>query len=388
MKDIRIGIVGAGIGGLSAALALQRIGLQPVVFEQADVLAEVGAGISITPNAAKGLQYLGLGAALDEIADRPPQQLLCHYRSGAVLLAIDRGNTTAQYGAEYYQLHRGDLHGLLLNGVRAHDPDAVRTSHRLTAVRCDGGIVTAEFAAAPPVAFDCLIGADGLKSQVRDQIFGPQPPHFAGFVAWRGLVDAAALTDLTLSAGSAVFTGDHRLFVRYPVRRGQWLNYVAFTQTRQAQAESWSATASVDELLPFFENFTAEVRTIIARTAQRRCGRWGLFARPPLKQWTSDHVALLGDAAHPMLPWFGQGAGAAIEDAVVLARAVAASTNLADGLRRYEQARQPRVNLLYSESQLGGQRLFVAEPQPMTADNVRNEDSLGIFRYDPSTAPI
>ena len=103
---------------------------------------------------------------------------------------------------------------------------------------------------------------------------------------------------------------------------------------------------------------------------------------------TTDHVALLGDAAHPMLPWFGQGAGAAIEDAVVLARAVAASTNLSEGLRRYEQARQPRVNLLYSESQLGGQRLFVAEPQPMTADNVRNEDSLGIFRYDPSTATI
>ncbi len=388
MKKIRVGIVGAGIGGLSAALALQRIGLQPIVFEQADVLAEVGAGISITPNAAKGLQYLGLGAALDEIADRPPQQLLRHYHSGAVLLAIDRSNTTAQYGAEYYQMHRGDLHGLLLKSVRANNADAIRTSHRLTAVRCNGSVVTVGFAAAPPVTLDCLIGADGLKSIVRDQIFGPQAPGFTGFVAWRGLVDGAELTDLALTAGSAVFTGDHRLFVRYPVRHGQWLNYVAFTQSSQAQAESWSATASVDELLPLFEKFATEVQTIIALTAQRRCGRWGLYARPPLRQWTTDNIALLGDAAHPMLPWFGQGAGAAIEDAVVLARAMAASADLGAGLRRYELARQPRVNLLYSESQLGGQRLFVAEPQPMTADNIRNEDSLGIFRYDPSTAPI
>ncbi len=388
MQGIRIGIVGAGIGGLSAALALQRIGLQPVVFEQADVLAELGAGISITPNAAKGLQYLGLGAALDEIADRPPQQLLRHYRSGAVLLAIDRGNTTAQYGAEYYQLHRGDLHTLLRDAVRARDPEAIRTTHRLTVVNCHSRALTAEFAAAPPITLDLLIGADGLRSIVRDQVFGPQPPSFAGFVAWRGLVRAPALTDVGFAPGSAVFTGGQRLFVRYPVRQGQWMNYVAFTPTGQAQAESWSSTASIDELLPQFEDFADEVPAIIARTEDRRCGRWGLYARPPLLHWTTDCVALLGDAAHPMLPWFGQGAGAAIEDAVVLARAIAASVDVAQGLSRYEKARQPRVNLLYSESQLGGQRLFVDEPTQLTPDTVRNEDSLGIFRYDPSTAEI
>jgi salicylate hydroxylase len=388
MQGIRIGIVGAGIGGLTAALALQRIGLQPMVFEQADVLAEVGAGISITPNAAKGLQSLGLGPGLHAIADRPPEQQTRHYRSGAVLLAFDRRHSTAQYGAEYYQLHRGDLHTLLLNAVLARDPDAVRTAHRLTVVSRDGRAVTAGFAAAPPITLDLLVGADGLRSLVRDQVFGPQPPSFAGLVAWRGLVPATALTHWGLAPGSAVFVGGQRLFVRYPVRQGQWMNYVAFTHTGQAQAESWSATASIDELLPQFEDFAAEVPAIIARTEGHRCGRWGLYARPPLLHWTTDCVALLGDAAHPMLPWFGQGAGAAIEDAVVLARAIAASADVAQGLSRYEKARQPRVNRLYSESQLGGQRLFVDEPTQLTPDTVRNEDSLGIFRYDPSTAEI
>jgi len=384
-------IVGAGIGGLASALALHRAGLRPRVYEQAAVLGEVGAGLSVTPNAVKALDWLGVGAELRAVADEPPLQLTCHFASGELLVGFDRSNTVAQYGAPYLQLHRADLHQILLKRLRALDPDAVCTDRRLLSQQQAGSSserMRLHFidgnGGFHEVSADAVVGADGLKSVVRESAFAMAPPEFGGFVAWRGLVPRAALEGRELSPGSKVFAGPGRLFVRYPVRRGELINYVAFARVDVWQREGWSQTGQVEETLQRFDGFHDEVRAILAATPGGRCHKWGLFAREPLPRWAQGPLVLLGDAAHPMMPWFGQGAASALEDAVVLGRCVAgAGGDMAAAFRRLEATRRARVTLLHRESGLGGERLAGLHPEHLRDAPVRNEDSLGIFAHDP-----
>lgn len=384
-------IVGAGIGGLATALALHRAGLRPRVYEQAAMLGEVGAGLSVTPNAVKALDWLGVGTALRAIADEPPQQLTCHFASGELLVGFDRSNTVLQYGAPYLQLHRADLHQILLERLRALDPDAVCTDRRFlsqTGAGSPGEGIRADFidgnGVVHAVSADALIGTDGLKSVVRESAFAVTPPEFGGFVAWRGLVPRAALEGRELSPGSKVFAGPGRLFVRYPVRHGALVNYVAFARAETWQREGWSQTGAIEETQRLFAGFHDEVQSILAATPGGRCHKWGLFGREPLPRWAKGTLVLLGDAAHPMMPWFGQGAASALEDAVVLGRCVASCNGeLAAAFRRFEATRHARVTRLHRESGLGGERLAGLHPEQLRDAPVRNEDSLGIFAHDP-----
>ncbi len=400
--DLRIVIVGAGIGGLAAALALQRAGFRPQVLEQSPTLGDVGAGISISPNAAKGLAFLGLDRQLAAAACVPPMQVTRHFRTGKPLLTIDRSDTVARYGAQYYQMHRGDLHAMLLASVRAHDPASVRVGAGLRGARLEGtrrdgtrfepdtaeAGVSLELTDGSREHADLLIGADGLRSSVRAALFEESPPEFSGYVAWRGLIPAATLAHLQLGAGSSVSAGPGRLFVRYPVRAGSVLNFVAFARTGRWEAESWSQPGGVDEVLDALHDFHPEVHEIVRATPAGRCHKWGLFAREPLARWAAGAAVLLGDAAHPMMPWFGQGAACAIEDAVVLARCCAASPRIEDALRRYQDARVARVTMVHRESLLGGERLAGSDPDSIAPGRVRNEDTLGLFSYDPATVAV
>ena len=391
-RDLRIAVAGAGIGGLATALALQRAGFRPRVYEQSGALGDVGAGISISPNAAKGLAFLGLGRELVAAACVPPIQVTRHFRTGKPLLTIDRSDSRERYGEQYYQMHRGDLHAMLLGAVGAHDEDAVRVAAGVRAAvpggesAADG--VTIELADGTRERVDLLVGADGLRSGVRAALFEDHPPAFSGYVAWRGLIPAAAVAHLALGAGSSVSAGPGRLFVRYPVRGHQWLNYVAFARTGRWEAESWSQPASIDEVREALHDFHDEVHEILRATPDGTCHKWGLFAREPLAQWVRGATVLLGDAAHPMMPWFGQGAACAIEDAVVIGRCSADSADLATALQRYEAARVERVTMVHRESLLGGERLAGTDPDSIAPGKVRNEDTLGLFRYDPSTAVV
>ncbi|MEO0574820.1 MAG: FAD-dependent monooxygenase [Pseudomonadota bacterium] len=383
-----IAIVGAGIGGVALALGLVRAGHRVRVYEQAPALGEVGAGISLSPNAVKGLRFLGLGDQLDAKADEPLLMRTRHFSTGEILVDIDRSSTREQLGAPYLQMHRADLHALMVDALIGLDADAVSLNKRFDRVTGDATGYELHFADSSVESADIVVGADGLKSTLREQVFGESAPDFSGYVAWRGLLDMSLLGDYQLSEGSAVFIAPGRMFVRYPVRKGAVQNFVAFTKADDWSAEGWSQTGETQLLRETFADFHEEVTTILDRYAQPQVHKWGLFARKPIPSWVSGRITMLGDAAHPMLPWFGQGAATSIEDGVVLGRALSEIDDIDEALQRYEDGRRERVTQVHLESQAGGERLTAQDPLALKKQPVRTEDTLGLTLYDPATVAL
>jgi len=367
----RIAVIGAGLGGLTAALALQRAGLRPVVHEQASQLSEVGAGISVTPNAVKGLVSLGLGPALDRLDAAIPRQRI-RSPDGTALFEFDRTQSSAQWGAPYLMMLRADLHALLADAVRAADPDAIRLGSAIGDWRT--------------LDADVVVAADGVRSSVRAGLAGDEP-RFTGHVAWRALVAGDRLpAGLDLAPGSIVWAGEGRSFVRYPVRGGRFVNLVGLSRGQAWRDEGWSSTVPVAEALAVFADFAPDVGTLLEAVPDGRLTSWGLFTRPPVERMVHGNVALLGDAAHPMLPFMGQGAAMAIEDGVVLGRCFAAAARPADALALYDAARTPRTRFIQEQSAAGADRLQTKHAP--NAEPPKGEDALGIFAYDPATVAL
>ncbi|MFK7954592.1 MAG: FAD-dependent monooxygenase [Lysobacterales bacterium] len=383
-----VAIIGGGIGGLSLALGLAKHGVKPTVYEQAAVHSEVGAGISLAPNAMKGLRFLGVEPAITELADEPMEQYTRHYASGEALVTIDRHNTASQYGASYLQMHRADLQTVLLDALAKVAPGCIKLNHRLEGIEEHADGVTLSFADGNSVETPLVVAADGLRSVTREAIFGELGAKYSGIVAWRGLIPTEALGGATLLPHSNVFVGPDRIFVRYPVRNGEIQNCVAFTREPEWQAEGWMEKGSLTELREHFEDFHSDVQTLLDAFVSDECYRWGLFEREPLPHWVQGRVAALGDAAHPMLPWFGLGAASAIEDAVVLARTLTEISPVGESLKRYENARYDRVTQIHRESMAGGERLLTAHKTLFKAEPVKTEDTLGMTQYDPGTVAL
>ncbi|MEM1090865.1 MAG: FAD-dependent monooxygenase [Pseudomonadota bacterium] len=383
-----IAIVGGGIGGLTLALGLARAGEKPVVYEQAIEHSEVGAGISLAPNAVKGLRFLGVEPAIVELADEPMEQYTRHYQTGQPLVTIDRHNTASQFGASYLQMHRADLQAILLDALKAHAPDCLRLGHRLADISQSSDGVTLSFEERAPVDAALVVASDGLRSVTRGQVFGELGANYSGIVAWRGLIPTERLAGCDLLPESNVFVGPDRIFVRYPVRKGQIQNCVAFTREPEWQAEGWMEKGDLGELKAAFADFHPDVTQVLDAFLPKECFRWGLFERQPLPRWVDGRVAVLGDAAHPMLPWFGLGAATAIEDAVILARALTEFASVDEALQRYQAARYERVTEIHRESLAGGERLMTAHKTLYKSEPVVTEDTLGMTLYDPGTVAL
>ena len=389
MDERPVILIGAGIGGLTCALALQRAGIPVRVYEQAPVLGEVGAGLTLSPNGSRGIGGLGLEESLANAADIPSYQAVHHYKTGRVLVRIERGDLPRQeYGSPYYQIHRADLHEMLSEAVLANDPECIRLGHEFESFTQDESEARAYFRNGASATGRLLVGCDGVKSPVRSALHDSESPEFTGYVAWRGLAPATAVPPEAVDPPSGIYIGPGHLFVRYLIRGAETVNYVAFVRRDDWQTESWSQRSEVSEVLGEFGEFHLLVRSIIGATPPELCYKWGLFSRRPLESWSVNRVSLLGDAAHPTLPFMGQGAVMAIEDGVVLARCLAASADVAEALRRYEAARVERTTLVMDESAEIIHRFFAADTDRFAQGNNRNEESLGLFRYDPWTVPI
>ena len=381
----RIAIIGGGIGGLTAGIALQKVGLEPVIYERAPEFGEVGAGISLSPNAVKGLNSIGLGDFLEATANEPLHQYLFHGLTGEILMDINREGCRDQYGGPYLQLHRADLMDGL---IKAFGQDKCEMGKALSGLSQDEQHVELRFEDGTTAEADIVIGVDGLRSIIRDILFDTPEPEFSGHVAWRALIDGCKLSPRATERTNVNHIGAGQNLVTYPIRGTKIVNLVALTRADGWVEESWNAKAHPSELAKVFEGWADYVIDAISAIGEDDLYRWGLFIRTPLSQWVKGRVALLGDAAHPMLPYMGQGASSAIEDGVVLGRCFAAAADPVNALSVYENARVERAAFLQAESNVGGDRLQAIDPYFLRDNPPKDEDALGIFKYDPASVEL
>ncbi len=388
-RNLHVIVVGAGLGGLTATLAMQRAGFRVSVFEQAAELGEVGAGVTITPNGSHVLDHLLGAEVMSRVARVPAAGAIKHYQTGAVLVETNSGiRLMEEYGAAYCQAHRADLHGALADAVRAMDPDCIHVGCSFSGLTETDDGITATFHNNRGAAGDILIGCDGIRSAVRQALWGAEQVTFTGYIAWRGLVPTDQLAPATVVPDSAAFAGPSRTFARYKVRGGTLVNYVAFSRREQWAEEGWSVPSEISDLQVEFSDFAPEVQAIIAATPPERCFKWGLFDREPLPQWTRGRATLLGDAAHPMTPFLAQGAVMAVEDGMVLARALAAASDWQEGLARYEAARRERGSFVMRESHVNARRMYSPDPDQYTTSSHKSAESLGLYAYNPVTVLV
>ncbi len=346
----KILIIGGGIGGLACALALIRRGIAVEVYEQADQLREVGAGVQMGANGTRVLHALGLKAALEatQVVASGKQARL--WNTGQAWTTFDLGAASQQrYGAPHIFMHRGDLQAALADAIAREQPDAIRLGRRFASLVQDADGVSVTFADGATARGALAIGADGIRSAMRAGLFGPDRPEFTGVVAWRGLVPMAALPAHLRSNAATSWLGPGGHALHYPVRRGTLMNIVGFIERSDWQIESWTERGSHAELANDFRGWHADLHAILGRIEAPY--KWALMIRPAMPRWSQGRVTLLGDACHPTLPFLGQGAVMAIEDAYVLAACLAKHANdHGAALARYEAGRRERTAAVVARS--------------------------------------
>jgi salicylate hydroxylase len=364
----KVAIIGGGIGGLTAATALHRRGIEVKVFEQSAKIGEIGAGVALTPNAMKAYRALGLESDVTAIGFESDYQDLRVWNTGAVFSRVPRkGAYTKEFGAAYLTMHRADL----IDVLRWQLPDRLtRLGARCTQVESDDRSARARFADGEEIEADVIVGADGIHSAVRKSLFGPEAPRFAGCICWRGLVPFDAFPPGTVSRNGTMYMGPKSHVIYYLVRRGELVNFVAHMEGHSWTDESWTQECDRAEVMNTYAGWHEPLLQLLG--SSERYYKWALYDRDPLERWTKGRVTLLGDSAHAMLPYIGQGACMAIEDGYTLAAAIAQMPeDPSAALKHYEQLRLPRTRRAVLGARARGEEMHLTSPWGQFKRNVK-----------------
>lgn len=393
MTRHKILIAGAGIGGLAAAACLMKAGHDVEIYEQAPQLDEVGAGIQISANAMHVLRYLGLEEAITKVGVRPGAYVFRLHDTGEIIqkfLLSDEHERS--HGAPYTQLHRADFHEILAAKAREFKSDVVRLNRRVVGFSETSHGVELKFADGSSAHGDMLIGADGLKSVVRRQIAGEVPASYTGDAAWRVAVPVGRLPPDFLEPVMSVFMGPGGHAVCYYVRGGALLNFVGIVETDDVSDESWTVKMPWEKLKANYRGWHPIIQTIIDMTEKDQCYRWSLHNRPSIGNWSTGRATLLGDSAHPTLPYLAQGAVMAIEDGAVLARALNIAGAIPEALVLYQRNRIDRTARIVAQSSENRRLFHLQSTEEIRAAFARRDEGADrnkwLYSYNPLTVEL
>jgi len=374
---MRVLVAGGGIGGLTAAIALRHQGIEVLVLEQAEGLNEIGAGIQIASNAAIVLRELGLESTMQAVGVKPQSYDYRDLRTGRLLYQAPLGDEAARrYGAPMYNVHRADLIQLLFDAVPA---ESIRLGARCVAISQTDDAVEVRLQTGETLRADVLVGCDGIHSVVRQYLRGQEEKHFANILMWRSLIPAERLEGLDLPECGNYWFGPGRTLITYWVRPKNLYSILASVPADEVKRESWTESGDIAEMLRSFEDAEPRARAMLeqAKTAFIT----GMYYRDPIDSWSAGRVTLLGDAAHPMVPFLAAGAGQSIEDAWTLARVLARrQDDIPGALLEYERRRLPRTTRIQA-----GARAVVKLMHETDAGRLRNRNARwkGMARIDP-----
>jgi 2-polyprenyl-6-methoxyphenol hydroxylase-like FAD-dependent oxidoreductase len=344
-------IVGGGLAGLAAAHALKAFGMKAEIFEAASALGEIGAAVNTSPQAVKALQAIGVGEKIAAVAHLSRGIYTRNMQTGEFLEFNDRWKAAERYGAPYYTFHRADLLEALASGL---DQSAIHLGHRLTGLEERSDRIVLAFANGARVEAELVIGADGVRSVIRQALYGDDNPAYTGQMVWRALLNGSDVPAEALEpTGHTQWVGPYCHFIAYYIRGGKLVNIVTQQDTDKWVEEGWSTRGDPDEMRSSFPNPEPRLEKLLSLVTE--CSKWGLFTRPLTQNWGRGRIQLIGDAAHAMLPNAGQGACQAFEDAYILARWLDACRDPVEAFANFRRIRIPRVH--------GVQRLSLSNAQ-------------------------
>ena len=360
-KALKVIIAGGGIGGAAAALALLRKGFDVEVYEQAAELGEVGAGVQISPNGSRALDYLGVFKQLEKVSCAPEKKEFRLWNSGDSWPMFDLGKIAIEkYGYPYLTVYRPDLLETLVNAAREIKPDVFHLGQPVVDIQQDAQSATLILQDGSSATGDILIGADGIKSTIRRELWGPDIPKFSGMMAWRAVIPMQNLPSHMQVMVGSTWIGPGQHLVNYPLRDGKLMNMVGTVERPDWKVESWTVEGTTEECLNDYSGWHEDVQSLI-KSAPKLL-KWAFGERVPMKKWSKNRISLMGDACHPTLPFLAQGAVMAIEDAVILSRCLEQyHSNLETALLVYEQSRSERTCKTVTEARKNTDRFHSAE---------------------------